>query len=60
MKVLLKLDMIESDGDEHVRNERKTLVKRAEAILAKLDDYKQKEWERVSCSSQSDLDEDMD
>jgi hypothetical protein len=60
MKVLLKLDMIESDGDEHIRNERKTLVRRAETMLVKLDDYKQKEWERISCSSQSDQDEDME
>jgi hypothetical protein len=59
MKALLKLDMIESDGDEDIRNERKALVKRAEAMLAKLDDYKQKEWERVSCSSHSDEDEYM-
>lgn len=56
MKVMLKLDMIESDGDENIRNERKALVKCAEAMLAKLDEYKQKEWER----SQSDQDEDME
>ncbi|KAG2192454.1 hypothetical protein INT46_008891 [Mucor plumbeus] len=57
VKILLKLDMIESDGDEHIRNERKALVKRAEAMLEKLDEYKQKEWERVSCSSHSDNEE---
>ncbi|KAL7321308.1 hypothetical protein PS15m_001093 [Mucor circinelloides] len=59
VKILLKLDMIESDGDEHIRNERKALVKRAETMLDKLDEYKQKEWERVSCSSHSD-NEDME
>lgn len=57
VKILLKLDMIESDGDEHIRNERKALVKRAETMLDKLDEYKQKEWERVSCSSHSDNEE---
>lgn len=57
VKILLKLDMIESDGDEHIRNERKALVKRAEIMLDKLDEYKQKEWERVSCSSHSDNEE---
>jgi hypothetical protein len=57
VKILLKLDMIESDGDEHIRNERKALVKRAEVMLEKLDEYKQKEWERVSCSSHSDNEE---
>ncbi|GAN08840.1 hypothetical protein MAM1_0227d08357 [Mucor ambiguus] len=57
VKILLKLDMIESDGDEHIRNERKSLVKRAENMLDKLDEYKQKEWERVSCSSHSDSEE---
>lgn len=57
VKILLKLDMIESDGDEHIRNERKTLVKRAEIMLDKLDEYKQKEWERVSCSGHSDNEE---
>ncbi|KAL9539137.1 hypothetical protein MBANPS3_010441, partial [Mucor bainieri] len=57
VKILLKLDMIESDGDEHIRNERKALVKRAETMLDKLDEYKQKEWERVSCSSHSDSEE---
>jgi hypothetical protein len=58
MKVLLKLDMIESDGDDNIRNERRALVKRAEEMLEKLDEYKQREWERVSCSSHSE-DEDM-
>lgn len=58
MKILLRLDMIGSDGDESIRNERKNLVKIAEQMLDKLDEFKQKEWERVSCSSHSD--EEMD
>ena len=58
VKTLLKLDMIESDGDEGIRKERKALVKMAEKMLDSLDDFKQKEWERVSCGSHS-ADEDM-
>ncbi|KAI8384077.1 hypothetical protein BD560DRAFT_384884 [Blakeslea trispora] len=58
MKLLLRLDTIESDGDEEIRNKRKTLVKQAEDMLHTLDEFKQKEWERVSCSSQSDHSED--
>ncbi|KAI8369876.1 hypothetical protein EDC96DRAFT_503709 [Choanephora cucurbitarum] len=58
MKLLLKLDTVESDGDEEIRSKRKTLVKQAEDMLHTLDEFKQKEWERVSCSSQSDHSED--
>ncbi|KAI8969949.1 hypothetical protein BDF20DRAFT_838366 [Mycotypha africana] len=60
MKILLKLDAIDSEGDESIRNERKALVKRAETMLERLDDFKQKEWERASSSSHSDRDEDED
>ncbi|KAI9355205.1 hypothetical protein BD770DRAFT_391452 [Pilaira anomala] len=59
MKILLKLDMINSDGDESIRNERKNLVKRAEEILDKLDEFKLKEWEKASCSSNSCIDEEL-
>ncbi|CAO3608831.1 unnamed protein product [Mucor hiemalis] len=58
MKALLKLDMIQSNGDKEIRNERKALVRMAEEMLDKLDEFKQREWERVSCSSHSE-DEDM-
>ncbi|RCH94055.1 hypothetical protein CU097_012466 [Rhizopus azygosporus] len=54
MKVLLKLDTIESDGDEDIRNERKNLVKQAEGLLGTLDEYKQREWERVSSASEDE------
>lgn len=54
MKVLLKLDTIESDGDEDIRNERKSLVKQAEGLLGTLDEYKQREWERVSSASEDE------
>ncbi|GAA5805477.1 hypothetical protein HPULCUR_010993 [Helicostylum pulchrum] len=53
MKVLLKLDMINSDGDESIRSERKFLVKRAEDMLNRLDEFKLREWEKVSSSSVS-------
>ncbi|GAA5813683.1 hypothetical protein MFLAVUS_007169 [Mucor flavus] len=53
MKVLLKLDMISSDGDASIRNERKPLVKRAEDMLNRVDEFKLREWEKVSSSSSS-------
>ncbi|KAI8881985.1 hypothetical protein K501DRAFT_286122 [Backusella circina FSU 941] len=52
VKIMLKLDMINSDGDEDVRTERKNLVKRAEKLLEVLDDFKHREWERASNSSE--------
>lgn len=58
MKVLLKLDTIDSDGDEEIRTERKNLVKFAETMLNRLDEFKQKEWERASASSHSEVEED--
>ncbi|RCI00135.1 hypothetical protein CU098_011129 [Rhizopus stolonifer] len=58
MKLLLKLDTIDSEGDEEIRNKRKSLVKQAERMLETLDEFKQKEWERISCSSHSDNGED--
>lgn len=54
MKILLKLDTIESDGDEDIRIERKNLVKQAEMMLETLDEYRQREWERVSSGSSSE------
>lgn len=58
MKVLLKLDTVESDGDDEIRTERKNLVKLAEKMLDRLDEFKQKEWERASISSHSEVEED--
>ncbi|CAO3696969.1 unnamed protein product [Rhizopus stolonifer] len=55
MKVLLKLDTIKSEGDLDIRTERKRLVKQAEGMLETLDDYKQREWERVSSSSEDEF-----
>ncbi|KAG1250111.1 hypothetical protein G6F68_012974 [Rhizopus microsporus] len=45
---------IESDGDEDIRIERKNLVKQAEMMLETLDEYRQREWERVSSGSSSE------
>ncbi|ORY94465.1 hypothetical protein BCR43DRAFT_494071 [Syncephalastrum racemosum] len=47
MRVMLKLDTIESDGDEGIRNARRALVKEAEGMLERLDEHKQREWERA-------------
>jgi hypothetical protein len=52
VKIMLKLDMITSDGDEDIRNERKHMIKRAEKLLEVLDDFKHREWERASNSSE--------
>jgi hypothetical protein len=57
VKIMLKLDMITSDGDEDIRNERKHLIKRAEKLLEVLDDFKHREWERASNSSECSEDE---
>ncbi|GAA5928540.1 BAG family molecular chaperone regulator [Sporobolomyces koalae] len=43
--LLSKIDAIESGGDRKVRLERKALVKRVEAELAKLDSIKDRAWQ---------------
>lgn len=40
MKLIIKLDGIESDGDSSIRDQRKRLVKRVEGELARLDEWK--------------------
>ncbi|KAI7857177.1 hypothetical protein BDC45DRAFT_501857 [Circinella umbellata] len=45
MRLMLKLDTIESNGDEGIRGERRALVKKAEGMLEQLDEHKQIEWE---------------
>lgn len=47
MRAMLKLDTVESDGDEGIRNARRALVKEAEGMLERLDEHKQREWERA-------------
>lgn len=51
MKVLVRLDTIESHGSDLVRERRKQLVKKASALLDRLDEYKQTEFERSTTSS---------
>lgn len=47
MRIMIKLDTIESHGDEKIRNQRRSLVKRAEGMLEKLDEHKEHEWQRA-------------
>ncbi|KAI7886281.1 hypothetical protein K492DRAFT_177813 [Lichtheimia hyalospora FSU 10163] len=47
MRIMIKLDTIESHGQEKVRNQRRSLVKRAEGMLEKLDEHKEHEWQRA-------------
>ncbi|KAG0170485.1 hypothetical protein DFQ28_001719 [Apophysomyces sp. BC1034] len=54
MRIMLQLDTIESDGDEEIRGERKTLVKRAEHILELLDAHKQSEWQSARRQQRAD------
>ncbi|KAI9250473.1 hypothetical protein BDA99DRAFT_522582 [Phascolomyces articulosus] len=51
MRVMLQIDGIESNGDKSIRKERKALIRKAEALLAKMDEHKQHEWERISVGS---------
>lgn len=47
VRTLLRLDAIESLGDDSIRKQRKGLVKICESMLDKLDAYKQSEWEKA-------------
>lgn len=47
MRIMIKLDTIESHGEEKIRNQRRSLVKRAEGMLEKLDEHKEHEWQRA-------------
>ncbi|KAI8089254.1 uncharacterized protein BX664DRAFT_130267 [Halteromyces radiatus] len=60
MRILLQLDDISSDGNDIIRQQRKSLVKQAGMILDQLDQYKQAEWERHSSASVSSEDENED
>lgn len=59
MKMLLRLDTIESEGDQEIRKARKNLVKFAEDMLETIDEFKHKEWERASSSHSSDSSEEL-
>ncbi|KAI8140486.1 hypothetical protein BJV82DRAFT_622791 [Fennellomyces sp. T-0311] len=51
LQVMLQLDAIDSNGDDSIRQERKSLIHKAEQLLSKMDEHKQQEWERISVSS---------
>ncbi|KAF1800187.1 hypothetical protein FB192DRAFT_1390472 [Mucor lusitanicus] len=51
MRVMLKLDSIDSLGDDDIRQKRKMLVKKCEHMLEELDQVKKTQWERAVSSS---------
>lgn len=46
-RLMLRLDAVDSLGNDDIRQERKKLVKKCESMLEKLDDFKQAQWERA-------------
>ncbi|GAA5824077.1 hypothetical protein JCM11251_001512 [Rhodosporidiobolus azoricus] len=54
VSLLSDIDAVESYGDSSIRQTRKALVKRVEAELKRLDDLKEREWERQSSMSGSE------
>lgn len=46
MKLLIKLDGVESGGDARIRDERKRLVRSVEAELSRLDEWKASRWQQ--------------
>jgi hypothetical protein len=51
MRTMLKLDAIDSCGDDNIRQERRSLVKKCESMLDQLDHLKQQQWEKVISST---------
>ncbi|GAN10024.1 hypothetical protein MAM1_0313d09558 [Mucor ambiguus] len=51
MRVMLKLDSIDSFGDDSIRQKRKSLVKKCEHMLEELDQVKKTQWEKVVSSN---------
>ncbi|KAK4521332.1 uncharacterized protein ATC70_011947 [Mucor velutinosus] len=51
MRVMLKLDSIDSFGDDDIRQKRKKLVKKCEHMLEELDQVKKTQWEKVVSSN---------
>lgn len=47
MRVMLKLDTIESNGDESIRNYRRKLVQKCQSMLDQLDSHKQAELQKA-------------
>ena len=60
LKLLSKLDAVESHGDEGIRAERKKLVKRIENHLAELDERKNVMWEMTKPKEESQMSTEMD
>ncbi|GAA5824113.1 hypothetical protein JCM11251_001527 [Rhodosporidiobolus azoricus] len=54
VSLLSDIDAVESYGDSSIRQTRKALVKRVEAELKRLDELKEREWERQSSTSGSE------
>ncbi|GAA5824052.1 hypothetical protein JCM11251_001501 [Rhodosporidiobolus azoricus] len=54
VSLLSDIDAVGSYGDSSIRQTRKALVKRVEAELKRLDDLKEREWERQSSASGSE------
>jgi hypothetical protein len=54
VRLLSQIDAVESHGDEDVRRARKELVRRVEGELRRLDETKEREWERQSSASGSE------
>ncbi|KAI9483380.1 MAG: hypothetical protein EXX96DRAFT_606404 [Benjaminiella poitrasii] len=50
MRVMLKLDAIDSLGDDTIRQERRSLVKSCERLLDSLDQLKKNQWEKAVSS----------
>ena len=51
MRVMLKLDSIDSLGDDDIRQKRKSLVKKCEHMLEELDQVKKTQWEKAVSSN---------
>ncbi|KAI7908161.1 uncharacterized protein BX663DRAFT_22805 [Cokeromyces recurvatus] len=47
MRVMLKLDSIDSLGDDDIRQKRRGLVKKCEHMLDELDQLKKSQWEKI-------------
>lgn len=51
MRVIFKLDAIDSCGDDEIRQYRRSLVKKCESMLDQLDHLKQTQWEKALSST---------
>jgi hypothetical protein len=51
MRLMLRLDAIDSFGNDKIREDRRDLVKKCESMLDQLDHLKQTQWEKVISST---------